>query len=258
MIIEYHRPETLDQAKKLLNRATPVTIPLGGGSALSRHTDQPVAVVDLQSLGLDKISQEKSTAKLGAMVRWQTLVDATGLPEGLRNAAHREAGANIRRSATIGGLLMRADGRSSLLGCLLALDARIFWEPGNKSNYLADWLQNDRQKKPGNLVTSIEFTTPVEIAYEDVARSPEDRPIVYVAVARWETGETRVVMGGSGKTPILGSDGSKNLISSIFDRHSYASAMEKAGFSDYQQAAIQNLIERMVPQKGLFGRKGDK
>ncbi len=38
MIIEYHRPETLEQALALLSRKNPPTLPLGGGSYLSRHT----------------------------------------------------------------------------------------------------------------------------------------------------------------------------------------------------------------------------
>jgi CO/xanthine dehydrogenase FAD-binding subunit len=258
MILEYHRPETLEQAKKLLDRKTPVTIPLGGGTTISHPSEEPVAVVDLQSLGLDRISYEKSTVKMGSMVRLQFLVENSKLPAGLIKSARREASINIRRAATIGGTLVTSDGRSPLLGCLLALDARIFWEPGNKSIFLAEWLENDREKKPGKLISGIEFNTPEEVDYEDIARSPEDRPIAFVAVARWNTGETRVVIGGAGKSPLVGSDGSKNLITQMFDRHKYISVMEQAGYTSYQQATIQTLIERMIPNKSIFGRKGDQ
>lgn len=256
MITEYHRPENLDQAKKLLSRKTPVTIPLGGGTLISRKTDKPVAVVDLQALGLDRIEFEQYKCQIGAMVRLQDLVENMDLPEGLRRAARRESNINIRRSATVGGLLMKGDGRSPLLGCLLALDVKITWEPGRKSIYLSEWLAKDRKKEPGKLITEIDFTLPDEVDYEDVARSPEDRPLVFVTTVEWKTGEIRVVFGGAGNAPILGSDGSKNLLAEVFNRYSYAAAMERAAYTDYQQAAIRTLIERMVPQKGIFGGKG--
>lgn len=258
MIVEYHRPDTLEQAKKLLDRKTPMTIPLGGGTVVSHPTGEPVAVVDLQSLGLDKIATDSSFVKIGAMVRLQALVDADALPEGLAKAARRESSINIRRAATTGGMLVTSDGRSPLLGCLLVLDARLFWEPGNKSIYLAEWLSKGRQKNPGKLISGLEFNAPEDVIYEDIARSPEDRPVAYVAVARWSTGETRVVIGGVGMLPIVGSVGSKNLINKIFDRHNYAKLMEEAGYDAYQQAAIQTLIERIVPQKSIFSRKGDQ
>jgi CO/xanthine dehydrogenase FAD-binding subunit len=258
MIIEYHRPETLEQAKKLLDRKSPATIPLGGGTNVSQTTEEPVAVVDLQSLGLDGISFEKSTVKIGSMARLQTLVENTSLPVGLSKSARRETNINIRRAATTGGMLVTSDGRSPLLCCLLALDVKIFWEPGKKSLFLTEWLSKDRQKNPGKLITGIEFNTPVDVYYEDIARSPEDRPIVFVAVAKWDTGETRIVIGGAGKSPVVISDGSNNLISQIFDRHNNTSVMEESGYNAYQQAAIQNLIERIVPHKSIFGRKGDQ
>jgi CO/xanthine dehydrogenase FAD-binding subunit len=258
MILEYHRPETLEQAKKLLDRKSPLTIPLGGGTTISHQSEEPFAVVDLQSLGLDRISFEKSTIKMGSMVRLQSLVENCDLPAGLIKATRRETSINIRRSASIGGTLVTSDGKSPLLGCLLALDVRLFWEPGNKSIFLAEWLEKEREKNPGKLISGIEFNAPEDVEYEDIARSPEDRPIAFVTLAKWNTGETRVVIGGAGKTPLVGSDGSQNLISQLFDRHKYTSVMEQVGYSSYQQAAIQTLIERMIPHKSIFGRKGDQ
>lgn len=258
MIIEYHRPETLEQAKKLLNRTTPMTIPLGGGTMVSRPSQDPVAVVDLQALGLDKIVKDESIIKIGSMVRLQTLVEASELPEGLSQCSLRETNINIRRAATIGGLLMTSGGNSPLLGCFLSLDAKIYWEHGNKFTYLADWIEKKREKKPGKFITGIEFTLPDTILYEDIARSPEDRPIVYVLASTWNTGETRVVVGGTGKFPIIASDGSNNLITKIFDRHAITSLLDKSGYDAYQQAAIQTLIERITPLKGMFGRKAEQ
>jgi CO/xanthine dehydrogenase FAD-binding subunit len=48
MIVEYHRPESIDAALSLLNRNDPITVPLGGGTVLSRRITSDCAVVDLQ------------------------------------------------------------------------------------------------------------------------------------------------------------------------------------------------------------------
>src|SRR3990172_1935351 len=64
MITEYHRPTTLDEALTFLSQ--PDTLPLGGGTLLS-HTStslsaspapDPVSVVDLQALGLNRIHKK--------------------------------------------------------------------------------------------------------------------------------------------------------------------------------------------------------
>ena len=66
MIIEYHRPETLESALALLARSTPETVPLGGGSAINRPSPAELAVVDLQALGLDSLQVRGNSLELGA------------------------------------------------------------------------------------------------------------------------------------------------------------------------------------------------
>jgi CO/xanthine dehydrogenase FAD-binding subunit len=190
------------------------------------------------------------------MTRLQDLVENNTLPEGLRKAAQRETNINLRRTATVGGTLITSDGSSPLLGCFLAMDAKIAWAPDAKSKYLGEWLADERKTSPGKLISSLEFNFPDDVKYDDIARSPEDKPQVFVTIARWRTGEIRVVFGGCGKFPMLGSDGSKNMVSDIFNRYTYAAAMERNGYSEYQQSAIKTLIDRLVPQTGIFGGKG--
>lgn len=256
MIIDYHRPASMEQALALLERKDLKSIPLAGGNVISRLSEIPVVVVDLQSLGLNGIEVSQYSCKIGAMTRLQDLIDSPLIPTGLKKAAQRETNINIRRTATVGGVLVTSDGSSPLLGCLLAMDAKLSWEPGGKNLFLGEWLADERKKNPGKLITGLEFTTPVEADFDDIARTPEDKPQVFVAYAKWSTGEIRVVFGGCGSFPKLGSDGSKNMVSDIFNRYSYAAALERNGYSEYQQAAIMTLIDRLVPKTGIFGGKG--
>jgi len=256
MIIEYHRPENLEQAKRLLNRKSPITVPMGGGTVISRYNEKPLAVVDLQALGLNKITFDSDRCHMGSMVRLQDIVEYPGMSTGLAKAARRETNINLRRVATVGGALMTGDGKSPFLGCLLALDVGVFWESGTKPVSLNDWMSSDRLKSPGKLITGIDFSVPHESDYEDIARSPEDKPIVFVNYAKWKTGDIRIVYGGSGTRPILHTGGSPNIVKEIFNRVTRSSTTD--GFStytDYQQSALKILIDRIIPGNGNMNEK---
>jgi CO/xanthine dehydrogenase FAD-binding subunit len=63
------------------------------------------------------------------------------------------------------------------------------------------------ERLAGRLITGIEISTQTRLAYEFVARSPADLPIVALAVAQWPSGRTRVAVGGFGAQPRLALDG---------------------------------------------------
>ncbi len=74
MIVEYHRPDQLDDAIALLLREDPIYVPIGGGTCLDRQSPEPIGVVDLQALGLDKIAAQGSLIELGACLTLQKLL----------------------------------------------------------------------------------------------------------------------------------------------------------------------------------------
>ena len=78
MITAYHRPKTLDEALTLL--AKPNTLPLGGGTLLSKPTTDPVEAVDLQALGLDSINKNGQNLELGATLTLQSLLESEHCP----------------------------------------------------------------------------------------------------------------------------------------------------------------------------------
>ena len=71
MIIEYLRPETLEETLRLLARTEPKTVPLGGGTVLNAPSDQQVAVVDLRNLGLNKMETKGRSLEIGATTTLQ-------------------------------------------------------------------------------------------------------------------------------------------------------------------------------------------
>jgi CO/xanthine dehydrogenase FAD-binding subunit len=207
LIIEYHRPRSLEHALQLLTRKQPWTLPMGGGTQLSRTRDKDFAVVDLQDLGLDTIEYSGPSIQIGAAARLAQLVESPLLPTSFREAARREHSYNIRQMATIGGVICAAAGKSPLLTTLLAMDANLTWLPDQKVIPLGEWLPLRGRFEPGVLLAAISFSQKVEVRYDLVARTPADQPMVCVGVARWPSGRTRIAIGSDGPRPVLAMDG---------------------------------------------------
>jgi CO/xanthine dehydrogenase FAD-binding subunit len=213
-ISEYHRPQTLDEALTLLGRADIKTVPLGGGTflnspayPLAQSSPAEIAVVDLQALGLDTFEQNGTFTEIGATVTLQAILDTPGLPEALYQAVRLETTYNLRQVATAAGTLVALDGRSPFGTVMLALDAHLALLPGEEVIGLGDLfaLRDDRLEH--RLITKIVIPSQVKLAYESVARTPADRPIVCAAIARWPSGRTRLCLGGYGTSPALAMDG---------------------------------------------------
>jgi putative selenate reductase FAD-binding subunit len=213
-ISEYYRPQNLEEALALLGRSSIVTMPLGGGTFLNspaypadKIPSSGIAVVDLQSLGLNTIRQMGSNIEIGATVTLQALLDNPGLPEAFYRAVRNETTYNLRQVATAAGTLVAADGRSPLATVVLALDAHLTVLPGEEAISLGDLLPLRQERLHHRLITMIRIPTEVRLAYEYVARTPADLPIVCAAVTRWPSGRTRLALGGYGVAPILVMDG---------------------------------------------------
>ena len=211
MITAYHRPKTLDEALALLSQ--PNRTPLGGGTLLSKPSTDPVEAVDLQSLSLDSIKKSGNNLEIGATVTLQQLLESELCPVAMKAAFKLEAPLNIRNAATTAGTLVSCDGRSTFVSVLLALDAKLEQTKlgpstiESRTSNIGDFLPlRDLQ---GSLITSISVPVNVKLAFDYVSRTPADKPIVCAALAQWNSGRTRLVLGGYGKSPLLAMDGTE-------------------------------------------------
>jgi CO/xanthine dehydrogenase FAD-binding subunit len=246
MIIEYHRPTTLEQALELLGRPEPTSLPLGGGSALNRPDVRPLAAVDLQALGLDTYGLRGNSIEMGATLTLQALLEAgTGMPA-LNAAIEHEATHNLRQVATIAGTLVAADGRSPFATALLALDAALTLQPGDEAVSLGDLLPLRDERLPRRLITQVVIPANARLAYEYVARTPADRPIVCVAAAQWPSGRTRLALGGFGAAPRLAFDGTESEGAALAARSACSQAQDAWASAEYRQEVAQVLAQRCI------------
>jgi CO/xanthine dehydrogenase FAD-binding subunit len=246
MIIAYHRPQTLDEALTLL--AQPNTLPLGGGTLLSHGTVDSVQAVDLQLLGLNFLTKKGSELEIGATLTLQALLESEHCPAALKSALKLEAPLNIRNSATVAGTLVTCDGRSTFATVLLALDTKIIVinpQKTEKTLNIGDLLPL-REQVYGRLITKIVIPTNAKLAFEYVARTPSDKPIVCAALARWNSGRTRLAVGGYGKSPMLAMDGTESEGVETAARNAFHEATDEYASAEYRMDVAATLAKRCL------------
>ena len=242
MISEYLRPQTLDEALNLLSR--PNTVPLGGGTLLSHTTVDSVSVVDLQALGLDSLRVSGNDLQIGATCSLQSLLECDNCPATLKTAIKLEAPLNIRNTATVAGTLVASDGRSPFAAMLLAMDAKIDINANRQSKIVncGEYLLT----RPSGLITSITIPLNVKTGFEFVSKTPADKPVVCAAVAQWNSGRTRLSLGGYGKTPLLAMDGTEADGLDTAAKNAYHEANDEWASAEYRMDVAAVLAKRAL------------
>jgi CO/xanthine dehydrogenase FAD-binding subunit len=203
-------------------------------------------VVDLQALGLDTIRAHGNTLELGATVRLEQLLQTAELHPALHKAIRQEASYNLRQVGTVAGSLVAADGRSPFATVMLALDAALNLLPGTEVLSLGDVLPIRSERLQGRLITQVTLPLNTSLAYEYVARTPADRPIVCVAVAVWPSGRTRIALGGYGQAPLLAMDGPEAAGAETAVEDAFSQAGDNWASAAYRQATAMTLIRRIL------------
>ncbi len=238
-VAHYARPASVEEALRLLER--PAAVPLGGGTQINaRPSSAAIEVVDLQSVGLDRIERlGEGRLRIGATVTLQELADSTEAPAVVREAARRERPSTLRTQATVGGTLAAADWESELLAALIAHEAVVEVVAGGGSRELAlERLLAELPLAHGSIIGSATISTDGRSCAERAGRTRADRPIVAVVARLGEGLEPRVAAAGVARTPILLDPGRELTPPSDF-----------RGSGDYRRALAETLARRA--QEGL-------
>lgn len=246
MITDYFRPQTLDEALALLSQ--PNTLPLGGGTLLSRPTPDPVSVVDLQLLGLNYLRPKGNTLEIGATVTLQQLLESEHCPPALKTAIKLEAPLNLRNAATVAGTLVAASGRSTFACAMLAMDAKIEQAifDNSKIEYQVSNIGEFLPLRTSKLITKIAIPLNAKFAFEYVARTPSDKPIVCTALAQWRGSRTRLAIGGWGKSPSLAMDGTEAEGLDTAARNACHEAADEWASAEYRMDVASTLAKRCL------------
>jgi CO/xanthine dehydrogenase FAD-binding subunit len=242
MITNYFRPQSLEEALKLLSQ--PDTRPLGGGTWLNQPHIEKFSVVDLQALGLNQIRKAGNNLEVDACATLQQVLESPDCPESLKKAIRLDAALNIRNAATVAGTLVTCDGRSAVATVMLALDARLTLT--SKDAAAPCPIGEFLPLRPRALITSISIPLNVRSAFETVARSPLDKPIVCTAVAHWSSGRTRLALGGCHTAPLLAMDGTEPEGIEAAARNAFHESGDEWATSEYRSEIAATLAKRCL------------
>jgi CO/xanthine dehydrogenase FAD-binding subunit len=250
MIIEYFRPQTLSEALHLLGE--PNTRPLGGGTLLNRRSPDPVRAVDLQALNLARISTSGKNLEIGAMTTLESLLSSDLMPKALNTALRLEAPLNLRNMGTIAGTLVGCNGRSAFATAMLALDTTCLLASlgGPSEVSLGDLLPLRKDLLTGKLITTLRFSLTSRMSFNSVSRTPSDLPIVSAALVQWESGRTRLALGGWGHAPCLVLDGKDTAGIAEAARNTASEATDEWASAEYRSEIAGILSSRCLEELG--------
>lgn len=250
MIVDYYRPKDVPEALKLLEKKDLRAVLMGGGTAIDRFSGEPMAVVDLQDVGLGEIHKKGKILEIGATVTLQSLYEAPQISDELRKIILREATQNLRNAATVAGTLVASGGRSPFTSAMLALDAAVTSLPGDEVISLGNFLLMREQELGTRIVTKISIPLNVKLAYEYISRTPADLPIVNASLAVWPTGRTRVILGGVGNVPTLASDGPEQGGEETAAKNAFSQAGDEWATAEYRMEVAPILVRRCLLKIG--------
>jgi len=248
MITDYYRPNSIPEALELLKN--PDTLPLGGGTLLTKLKSASVKVVDLQALGLNAITKKGNNLEIGATTTLQQLLENENTPEALKGSLKLEAPLNIRNTATVAGALIAADGRSTLATALLALDPKLSIQPNDEEIEIGSFLPLRGENLPGKLIIAITIPLNAKLSFEFVARTPADKPLVCASLAQWPSGRTRLALGGYGKAPLLAMDGTESEGLETAARNAFHEATDEWASAEYRMDVAAKLSRRCITNLG--------
>ncbi|MCJ7696019.1 MAG: hypothetical protein MUO40_11440, partial [Anaerolineaceae bacterium] len=142
--------------------------------------------------------------------------------------------------------LRTCNGRSALGTVLLAQDTNLIWQPDDRSVTLGDYFAIRGKKDFGYFFSHLSWSRSITTAFESIARSPFDQPIVCVALTKWLSGRTRIALGGFGDTPLMAFDGMDELGITNAVRNAFYSAEDKWATKEYRQEMAEVLALRCL------------
>jgi carbon-monoxide dehydrogenase medium subunit len=175
---DYHRPESLDAALKLLAELGDDARPLAGGHslipAMKLRLAQPKALVDLGAVAeLRRIEEIRGKIVIGAMATHADILASPLLAKRapiFPAAAHHIGDTQVRNLGTIGGSLVHADPGADWPAVVLATEAELEVASGSArrtiaaSDFFVDLLQT--AVKPGELLVAVHAAPTAEtVAY---------------------------------------------------------------------------------------------
>jgi CO/xanthine dehydrogenase FAD-binding subunit len=224
---EYYRASSLEDAYQKLQE-DPRNAILAGGLWIKKMGQAQNVLVDLSTLGLNKISENEKEVIIGSMVT-QRDFENSNIVRSLFNdaigfAVREIMGVNFRNIATIGGSIMGRYPFSDVICGLLPYDVTLELYPSQEMS-LEDYL--NYKGKLNAILVAIHIKKGKGCGYfKKVKTTALDFPIVNFAVAKFN-GQYRIAIGSR---PMVASLAHKAM--------DYLNSIKEPTRNDFEKAAL--------------------
>ena len=206
---QYHRPQSLADAAKLLAGSSEAKLLAGGHTlipTMKQRLANPPVLIDLARVAeLRGIDKKGSALVIGAMTTHDEVAGSSvvrGAIAGLCDVAGFIGDPHVRNRGTIGGSVANNDPAADYPAAVLALGATI---ASNKREIAADDFFKglfSTALGEGEIITRISFPVPAKFAYVKFANPASRYALVGVAVSK--TGAAvRVAVTGAGRNGVF-------------------------------------------------------
>ncbi|NIA68325.1 xanthine dehydrogenase family protein subunit M [Pelagibius litoralis] len=242
---EYHRPESVDAAVKLLAELGEDSRVIAGGHSLIPMMKLRMAdmshLIDLQKIGdLKGIRVDGGTVTIGAMTTQHELIENAALQDAapiMREAALQIADPQVRYVGTIGGNVANGDPGNDMPGLMQCLDATftLVGPDGERQVAARDFYEAAyfTARTDEEILTAISFTAPKGgYAYEKQKRKIGDYATAAAAVLLSKDGDrcsaASIAMTNLSDTPVYSADAGAALTGSPLDDQAIKTAVAAA------------------------------
>ena len=270
---DYHRPESVSDAIKLLKDNPEAKLLAGGHSLLpvmKLRLAQPSALVDISRLSeLSGVREDGGAIVIGANTTYHELMASDVIKQKLpvlAEASDQVGDVQVRNKGTIGGAAAHADPASDLPAVLLALDAEIktVSSSGEKTHKATDFFVDmfTTALQPDEVITEIRIPNAGDVAsgtYQKFAHPASGYAIVGIAAVRTSGGDVRAAVTGSVPIAVRLSAVESELSGKDLSDDNIKAAAEKAGdgldfvgdihASDEYRAHLTKVYTRRALQK---------
>jgi CO/xanthine dehydrogenase FAD-binding subunit len=246
VITAYYRPDKKIDAINLYNRSSLSSIFVLGSSKFGNDSQADFEVIDLQNIPFELSESEASGGVLDGFDFCETIAQKSDLPSVLKMAIRHDLTANQRNSTPIAGYLFHANGQSMTASVLLAMDASVTIFSNDQKMKFGDWILL-RDKNEFKVWQELDLSTSAEVNFEFISKTPGDMPELVVALAKWKSGRTRLVIGSvEADFPQMVFDGTEK--SGIVDvaKNACSHLFKNQNKSEYLSEMTTTLLDRLL------------
>ena len=253
-VSEYYRASSLEDAYQKLQE-NPKNAILAGGLWIKKMGQNYEALIDISTLGLNKISETKDEVIVGSMVTQRDFENSKVVRnlfnDSIAFSTREVMGVNFRNLATVGGSIMGRYPFSDVICGLLPYDVKLEFYP-ERSMSLDEYL-NYKGKLNAILVAIHIKKATGKGFYKKVKTTALDFPIVNIAVAK-ANGEYRIAIGARPMVASLAKFAMEYLNSGNTDFVKASElAVEELQFLDNKDASKEYRVElaKVYVRRGL-------